>query len=75
MEQISSTADHKWSYSQNAIWWSICSIHKIYNKNCHICQVGKWIPKGMENDPAFAFNPRKFEHRDGSPANPFPNMR
>lgn len=24
-------------------WYSVCSIHKEYKSNCHICNVGRWI--------------------------------
>lgn len=23
-------------------WYSLCSRHQIYNKECDICQVGRW---------------------------------
>lgn len=26
------------------IWFSICSVHQEYNKNCNLCNKGTWVP-------------------------------
>ena len=53
-------------------WYSICSRHPKHDPACNHCNVGRCIK--CQPDLAAIGERAKFSHRNGSPADPFPNL-
>lgn len=75
MEQIAISSFPVSTWTRTSEWWSICSAHGAGRRdpNCSACNTGRWINPWEDKDEGF--DPGKFVHFDGSPANPFPRLR
>lgn len=69
-------------------WYSICSWHQEFNKDCDMCNCGKWVnvEQHEKDSEIWERNPNEWRHlhrndklefedfKTGERLNPFPNL-